>query len=334
MTAREEGAERGVTAREEGAERGVTAREEGAERGVTAREEGAERGVTARAWLFVPGDRGERIAKARASSGADALILDLEDSVAESAKAAARQIVAEALASAKGVEGPELWVRINPLSGPWALADLAAVLPGTPAGIVLPKPDGVADVLRLGHYLDALEAAAGLASGSTRILPIATETPASLFALGGYAQGAGRLAAMTWGAEDLPTAVGAEISRLEDGGYTDLCRLARSLCLAGAAAAGVAAIDTVYPAFRDLDGLRAHATAGRREGFAGMMAIHPAQVEVINAVFTPSEGELAHARRVVDAFAAAPGAGVLSLDGRMIDLPHLTQARRTLDRAR
>ena len=215
-----------------------------------------------------------------------------------------------------------------------ALAELAAVVPAAPTGTVLPKPDGVADVLKLGCYLEALEAAAGLERGVTRILPIATETPASLFALGSYAKAAERLAAMTWGAEDLPAAVGAEVSRLQDGRFTDLCRLARSLCLAGASAAGVAAIDTVYPAFRDLDGLRAYATAGRREGFSGMMAIHPAQVEVINAVFTPSEAELERARRVVDAFAAQPGAGVLSLDGAMLDLPHLKQARRMLDRAR
>ena len=290
--------------------------------------------MTPRAWLFVPGDREERIAKAQAASDADALILDLEDSVAETAKPAARASVAAALARVRGEGGPELWVRINPLSGPFALHDLAAVLPAAPAGIVLPKPDSVADVMRLGHHLEALEAAAGLALGSTRILPIATETPASLFALGGYGGAGPRLAGLTWGAEDLPAAVGASGGRLEEGGYTDLCRLARSLCLAAAAAAGVAAIETVYPAFRDLDGLAAYAAAGRREGFTGMMALHPAQVGVINAVFSPSESEIEHARRVVAAFEATPGAGVLSLDGAMIDLPHLKQARRVLDHAR
>jgi citrate lyase subunit beta / citryl-CoA lyase len=289
--------------------------------------------VTPRTWLFTPGDRGERIAKAQATSGADALILDLEDSVAELAKPGARRTVAEAL-TAGTREGPQLWVRINPLSGPHALPDLAAVMPGRPAGLLLPKPDGVADVQRLGHHLDALEAAFGLEVGATRILPIATETPASLFALGSYAAAAHRLAGLTWGAEDLPAAVGASGGRLEDGRLTDLCRLARSLCVAGAAAAGVAAIDTVYPAFRDLDGLRAYAAAGRREGFTGMMAIHPAQVEVINAVFTPSEAEVARAQAIVDAFAASPNAGVLSLDGAMFDLPHLKQARLTLERAR
>ena len=290
--------------------------------------------MTPRAWLFVPGDREERIAKAHATSNADALILDLEDSVADTAKPAARASVADALARARGEGGPQLWVRINPLCGPFALYDLAAVMPAAPTGIVLPKPDSVADVVRLGHHLEALEAAAGLAVGSTLILPIATETPASLFALGSYGGAGPRLAGLTWGAEDLPASVGASGGRLEDGRYTDLCRLARSLCVAAAAAAGVAAIDTVYPAFRDLDGLSAYAAAGRREGFTGMMAIHPAQVSVINAVFTPSEAELEHARRIVQAFEAAPGAGVLSLDGAMIDLPHLKQARRVLDRAR
>jgi citrate lyase subunit beta / citryl-CoA lyase len=288
--------------------------------------------VIPRAWLFVPGDRAERIAKARATSGADALILDLEDSVAEAAKPAARRTVAEAL-SARG-EGPQLWVRINPLGGSQALHDLAAVMPAAPAGVVLPKPEGPADVIRLGHHLDALEAAFDLGVGSTRILPIATETPASLFALGGYRAAAGRLAGLTWGAEDLPAAVGATGGRDAEGRLTDLCRLARSLCLAGAAAADVAAIETVYPALRDLDGLAAYATASRREGFSGMMAIHPAQVEVINRAFTPDAAEVEQARRVVDAFAAQPDAGVLSLDGAMIDLPHLKAARRTLERAR
>ena len=292
----------------------------------------SERRPLPRSWLFTPGDRGERIDKARRTVAADALILDLEDSVAEPAKPQARRTVADALAAPRDPAGPQLWVRINPLGTPFALHDLAAVMAAAPDGVVLPKPDGVADVVRLGHHLDALEAVAGLEVGSTAILPIATETPASLFALGGYAQAGRRLAALTWGAEDLPAAVGAAVNRGDDGGFTDLCRLARSLCIAGAAAAGVAAIETVFPAFRDLEGLRAYAAAGRREGFAGMMAVHPAQVEVINAVFTPGEGELAHARRIVAAFDANPGAGVLALDGAMIDRPHLIQAQRVLER--
>ena len=288
--------------------------------------------ATPRSWLFVPGDRGERIDKARRAGTAAALILDLEDSVTEAAKPMARSTVADALAASRDPDGPQLWVRINPLQTPYGLHDLAAVLHAAPAGIVLPKPDSAAEVVRLGHHLDALEAAAGLEIGSTRILPIATETPASLFALGGYAPASSRLAGLTWGAEDLPVAVGAVSGRLENNGLTDLCRLARSLCVAAAAAAGAPAIETVYPAFRDLEGLQTYAAAGRREGFAGMMAIHPCQVEAINAVFSPSEDELTHARRIVEAFEASPGAGVLTLDGAMIDRPHLTQARRVLER--
>ena len=185
-------------------------------------------------------------------------------------------------------------------------------------------------MIQLGHYLAALEAAAGLEIGRTGIFPIATETPASLFALGSYAGASSRLVGLTWGAEDLPTALGATISRTEDGQYTDACRLARTLCLAGAAAAGVPAIETVYPAFRDLDGLRDYAARGRREGFTGMMAIHPSQVSVINDVFMPSPAEIADARRVVDAFAGNPGGGVINLDGKMVDAPHLTRAERLL----
>jgi citrate lyase subunit beta/citryl-CoA lyase len=277
-----------------------------------------------RSWLFVPGDSEGKIAKA-AGAGADVVILDLEDSVALSRKAAAREIVAGALA---GARAGAVYVRINPLESGLALADLAAVMMAGPDGIVLPKPDGPADVAVLGCYLEAFEAAFGLAAGGTRILPIATETARSVFALGGY--GGARLAGLTWGAEDLPASVGAVSGRLAGGGLTDLCRLARSLCLAGAAAAGVAAVETVYPDFRDLAGLRDYAAAGRREGFAGMMAIHPAQVAVINEVMTPSAAEIAYAARVVAAFEGAPGVGVVSLDGKMVDMPHLRQARRVL----
>jgi len=283
---------------------------------------------TPRSWLFAPGDQPAKMAKA-AGSGAGAVILDLEDSVAEVAKPAARSATAEFL-GARAPGGPQLWVRINPLSTAHAAADLAAVLPSAPDGIVLPKPDGPQDVVRLAHDLRRFEAEAGLAEGSVRILPIATETPASIFALGGYGVVGARLVGLTWGAEDLPAAVGAQINRLPDGSYTDLCRLARALCLAGAAAADVAAIETVYPAFKDLDGLRAYAEAGRREGFVGMMAIHPAQVEIIEQVFRPSPAEIAHARQVVALFEANPNAGALALDGRMLDKPHLKQAQRLL----
>lgn len=281
-----------------------------------------------RSWLFVPGDQPAKMAKA-ASVGAGALILDLEDSVAEANKAAARGATAEFLSSADP-RPCQLWVRINPLQTVHAAADLAAVIAAGPDGVVLPKPDGPEQAVRLAAMLDQFEAGAGIEPGATRILPIATETPKSLFAIGGYGAVGPRLIGLTWGAEDLPSAIGAEINRHPNGEYTDLCRLARSLCLAGAGAADVPAIETVYPAFKDLDGLRAYAAAGRQEGFTGMMAIHPSQVEVIEAVFRPSAEDVARARRVVALFAAHPDAGTLALDGRMLDRPHLRQAERLL----
>jgi citrate lyase subunit beta/citryl-CoA lyase len=272
-----------------------------------------------RSLLFVPGDRPDRMEKAL-DSGADALILDLEDAVAPAAKAEARRSV-RAFAGAHAAAN--LWVRINPLDTPEADRDLEAVLAAHPHGIVLPKAEGGASVAELARRLGKR----GNATAS--ILAIATETPAAIFQLGSYG-GARRLAGLTWGAEDLPAAIGASTSREEDGRYTPPYELARSLCLFGAAAAAVPAIETVYPAFRDLEGLAAYAGRARRDGFAGMMAIHPAQVPVINEAFTPSAAEIAHARAVVAAFEANPGAGALSLDGRMIDRPHLVQAQRIL----
>lgn len=281
-------------------------------------------GMTLCSWLFVPGDSETKIAKA-GSAGADVLILDLEDSVALARKPAAREIVAAAL---RGPREAKFYVRINPLATEMALPDLAAVMPAGPDGIVLPKPDAGADVARLGFYLDAFEAAHGMAAGATKIMPIATETAASIFTLDTYAHE--RLAALTWGAEDLPAAVGAAGGRHADGGLTDLCRLARTLTIAAAARANVLAIETVFPDFKDLAGLREYAAAGRREGFAGMLAIHPAQVPVINEVMTPSAEEIAYAERVVEIFAKNPGAGVAALDGKMLDMPHLKLARRLL----
>jgi citrate lyase subunit beta/citryl-CoA lyase len=272
-----------------------------------------------RSLLFVPGDRPERMEKAL-GAGADALILDLEDSVAPAAKGEARRAVAAFLHA--NATAP-LWVRINPLDGDDSDRDLAAVLPAHPDGIVLPKAEGGASVAELARRLTA----AG--NAMAHILAIATETPAAIFQLGTFG-GVKRLAGLTWGAEDLPAAVGATTSREADGGYTPPYELARSLCLFGAAAAGVAPIETVYPDFRDLDGLAAYAARARRDGFTGMMAIHPAQVPVINSAFTPSDAEVAHARAIVAAFAGNPGAGALSLDGRMIDRPHLLQAQRIL----
>jgi citrate lyase subunit beta/citryl-CoA lyase len=253
-------------------------------------------------------------------AGADALILDLEDSVAQSSKPEARRNVAQFLNTHSTAK---LWVRINPLDGDESNKDLAAVLASHPDGIVLPKAEGGASIAELTRRLTSQ------GNVSAQILAIATETPAAIFQLGTYG-GAKRLAGLTWGAEDLPAAIGASTSREPDGRFTPPYELARSLCLFGAAAAGVAPIETVYPAFRDLDGLAAYAARARRDGFTGMMAIHPDQVAVINAAFTPSESEVAHARAVVAAFEANPGAGALSLDGRMIDRPHLVQAQRTL----
>jgi citrate lyase subunit beta/citryl-CoA lyase len=279
-----------------------------------------------RSFLFVPGDSEKKLAKGM-GTGADALILDLEDAVAESAKPVARGLIAEAL---KGPRPSQLWVRINPLSTPHAVPDLEAVVGFAPDGIVIPKPDSAADLVTLDGLVTALEAKAGLPAGRIQVMPVATETPAAVFSLGTYTAATPRLAAVTWGAEDLPASVGAAVNRLADGGYTDLCRIARSLTIVAAANAGVPAIETVYPAFKDLDGLKAYAAQGRAEGFTGMMAIHPDQVAVIAEVFTPSAAEIAHAQAVVDLFAANPGVGVLPLNGKMIDFPHLKQARRVL----
>jgi citrate lyase subunit beta/citryl-CoA lyase len=271
-----------------------------------------------RSMLFVPGDRPERMEKAL-GLGADALILDLEDAVAPAAKAEARVVVAAFLAANAGAN---LWVRVNPLDGAENELDLDAVAAAA-RGIVLPKAESGESLAELDRRLTAR------GNADARVMAIATETPAAIFGLGTY-KGAKRLAALTWGAEDLPATIGAATSREADGRFTAPYEIARALTLFGACAAGVAPIETVYPAFRDLDGLAAYAARARRDGFVGMMAIHPAQVSVINAAFTPSEAEIAHARAVVAAFEADPGAGALSLDGRMIDRPHLVQARRIL----
>jgi len=272
-----------------------------------------------RSLLFVPGDRPDRMEKAL-KAGADALILDLEDAVAPGAKAEARKAVANFVAANSHAK---LWVRVNPLDGPENEKDLIAILPSHPVGIVLPKSESGASVAELTKRLSER------GNATAQILAIATETPAAMFGLGTYA-GARRLIGLTWGAEDLPAAIGAVTSREEDGRYTPPYELARSLCLFGAAAAGVAAIETVYPAFRDIEGCAVYAARARRDGFTGMMAIHPAQIAAINAAFTPSEAELAYARAVVAAFEAAPEAGALALDGKMIDRPHVLQAQRLL----
>jgi len=275
-----------------------------------------------RSLLFVPGDRPERMEKAMAGA-ADALILDLEDAVAPAAKPEARRAVRAFLEHGQESRTKPVFVRVNPLDGGLTAEDLDAVLPGHPDGIVLPKAEGGESVAELARRLAARGNATAL------ILAIATETPKAMFQLGTYG-GQPRLIGLTWGAEDLPAAIGAATAREEDGRYTPPYEFARSLCLFGAAAAGVQPIETVYPAFRDLDGLAAYAARARRDGFTGMMAIHPAQIDVINAAFTPSDSEIAHARAVVAAFEANPDAGVLQLDGKMIDRPHLVQAQRLL----
>lgn len=284
-----------------------------------------------RSYLFVPADSERKLAKADAV-GADALILDLEDSVAASRRAFARDGAAEFLAGSRG--RAERWVRINGLASGEAGADLPAVVREGLDGIVLPKAGGAEDILRLDRWLGSLESAAGMTPGSVRILAIATETPAAVFRLAGYAEAGPRLAALSWGAEDLSAAIGAMATRDGDGHWLPTFRTVRSLCLLAAAAAGVTAVDTVYTDFRDLEGLSRYADAARRDGFLGMLAIHPAQVPVINEAFTPADEEVADARRIVAAFEAEPDAGVLDLDGRMIDRPHLLQARRILSLAR
>lgn len=276
--------------------------------------------MTLRSLLFVPGDRADRFAKA-AASGADALILDLEDAVAPAAKDGARAAVRDWLG--EGASLPR-FVRINPVDTPLALADLDALAGTRPDGIMVPKAEGAATIATL----DTLLAERGLAD--MPLLPIATETPAAIFQLGSYAAVAHRLAGITWGAEDLPAAIGATTSREGDGRYTAPYELARSLTLFGAHAAGVAAVDTVYPAIRDEAGLAAYAARAARDGFTAMMALHPAQVAPINAAFTPSAEAVARAQAIVDAFAANPQAGALQVDGRMVDAPHLKQARRVL----
>jgi len=279
-----------------------------------------------RSFLFVPGDSEKKLARA-ARSGADAIIVDLEDAVIPASRPAARRLAAEFIG---GDCGPECWVRINPVGTEDAVADLRAVMPAMPAGVVLPKPEGAAAVHSLAAWLDRAEAECGLAAGSTRILPIVTETPAALFRLGEYAGSSDRLAGLTWGAEDLSAALGASANRGPDGNWLAPYELARSLCLLAAGAAEVSAIDTVYTDFRDSDGLAQYAAAARRDGFSGMLAIHPDQVPVIHAAFEPTSDDIGRAQRVVALFDENPGAGALQLDGRMVDRPHLLQARRIL----
>jgi citrate lyase subunit beta/citryl-CoA lyase len=279
-----------------------------------------------RSLLFVPADSERKLARARQSE-ADALILDLEDSVVPANRATAR---AQARAFLSGTEeaGIRRYVRINPLASGVTLDDLTTVLPARPDGILLPKcvPE---HVRTLDHYLTALEAAFGLRHGGVRVIAIATETPAAIFALAGYAGISPRLEGITWGAEDLAACLGGGNRRV-DGSYDDVYRLARALCLVAAADAGVMPIDTIYTDFKDETGLAAESAAARRSGFVAKMAIHPGQLSVINSAFSATQEELAWARRVVAGFAANPNLGTVALDGKMVDKPHLSLARRIL----
>lgn len=280
-----------------------------------------------RSYLFVPGDSEKKLQKA-ADCGADALIVDLEDSVEAAARLHARQLAADYLGSRGDAQ---VWIRINPLDSPDAHADLQAVMSAAPFGIVVPKARRAAELVELAATLDRLERQHGQAPGSALLMPIATERPIALFHLHEYADATPRLAALTWGAEDLSAALGAVAVRDDAGHWLAPYALARSLCLFAAAAAAVPAVDTVFTDFRDEEGLAACAAAARRDGFSGMLAIHPAQVAVINEAFAPSAAEIERAQRIVDLFAANPGAGTLGMDGEMLDRPHWLRARKVLE---
>jgi citrate lyase subunit beta / citryl-CoA lyase len=286
-----------------------------------------------RSLLFVPADGGNKLDKAMAS-GADAVIVDLEDSISPAGKAAARKSAADFIKSAvDAADRPRLLVRVNGLTTGLIDADLDAVVPARPDAVMLPKAEGGAGVVHADAKLSAREAIAGLPDGHIKIVAIATETATALFLAGTFRGASARLEALTWGAEDLSAELGAEANRGADGRFLDPYRLARALCLAGAAAAQVPAIDTVTVDFRDLAALRRESEEARRDGFTGKMAIHPAQVPVINEVFTPTPAAIAKARAVVAAFAADPGKGTVGIDGMMYDRPHLERARQLLARA-
>src|SRR5271163_4338056 len=281
-----------------------------------------------RSLLFVPGDSERKFARAR-ECGADALILDLEDSVSPPQKAAARALVASLIDDKPG-RGSRLFVRVNALDTGLTRDDLAAVVkPGLDA-ILIPKANGAADLDSVGARLDGLEKTAGMPQGSVKLACVATETAKAMFALGSYAPAHPRLMALTWGAEDLSAALGATDNKEPDGSWTFPYQVVRAQCLFAASAADVTPIDTIHADFRDLDGLERDCRRSRRDGFLGRMAIHPDQVATINRCYAPSESEIAHARRIVEAFAANPSAGTIGVDGKMVDIPHLKAAQKTL----
>jgi citrate lyase subunit beta/citryl-CoA lyase len=284
-------------------------------------------GFNARSWLFAPGDSERKMEKA-AAGNADIVLIDLEDAVADEAKHIAREMV-PAFIKANQDKRDRLWVRINPLDGPYALQDIAAVVPANPGGIMLPKVYGRADVDTLDKYLTILEVANGIEPGSIKVIVLITETAAAMFTTGDYI-GAPRVVALTWGAEDLADSIGAISNKEADGAYSLTYELARSLTLLGAAAAGVPAIDTIHADFRDEEGLRKRCAKVRRDGYRGMLCIHPAQVDIINETFQPSAEELAEAQEIVDLFAAHPGVGAIGFKGKMVDRPYLARAQQVL----
>jgi len=285
-----------------------------------------------RSLLFVPADGGSKLDKAMAS-GADGVIVDLEDSIAPERKQAARQLALDFLKSARArKDRPRLLVRINGLDTGMTDADLDAVVPGAPDAILFPKAEGGATVTHVDAKLTAREAVAGLPEGSIKILAQTVESAAGLFTAGSYKNSSARLIGMTWGPEDLSAELGAEANREADGSLTEPYRVARAMCLFGAAAARVPAIETIHVDFRNLDALRRDTELARRDGFTGRLAIHPAQVPVINEVFTPSAAQIEKAKAIVAAFAAKPGAGTVGIDGKMYDRPHLARAQALLAR--
>ncbi len=284
-----------------------------------------------RSWLFVPGDSERKLEKGRENE-ADALILDLEDAVSNDRQDIAREMVREYLQANADRSRQQLWVRINPLDTDLALPDLAAIMPGAPDGICLPKVYSAEEVNTLCNYLSALEAREGIDLGSTKILCVATETAASLLTFHTYLEGVTeRLVGMTWGAEDLSAALGAmDNMNPNSGDYDDPYLMAKSFCLAACRAVDVQPVGVVYVNFRDDDGLEAECLRDRKAGFIGKIAIHPAQPPIINRAFTPSDEEVDYAQRVVDVFEQNPGLGTVGLDGKMLDMPHLKQARNVL----
>ena len=279
--------------------------------------------------LFVPADSEKKYLKAQ-GIGAKGLILDLEDSVAPPNKVAARAVLSGWITDANGPRDWDFWVRVNPFDTGMTEDDLKAVVRPGLDGIMLPKADGGQDVARLAALIDPLEQAAGMEPGHIKIIVVATETAAAMFNLASYAPAHPRLAALTWGAEDLGAVLGVTANKDAGGAWTEPFVLARSLCLYAAANAGVPAIETIHADFRDPQGLEADCRVSRRDGFIGRMAIHPAQVETINRAYAPTEDDIALARRIVAAFEENPGLGTIGIDGKMFDIPHLKTARRTL----